>query len=227
MLTKDIAESEEPRDALIERAKRVDAPLEELVSLEALHAGKPDTYAYSLLATELLESYTGKKSMARFYALMQEERTWQAAFRQAFKMSVEEFYFFFEEHRTAGFPEASTYLEGHPNLIFGPDVDEDFRRQILDDLEVIREWFARDMEIDIGEVIPEGVTGFVFGDGRSIEGVKMRRLDAAIACREDLTPADRERLKDGPIGLGWGQGASRMLSRLHLRASPYQVEPVA
>ena len=204
-LTKDIAESEEPRDALIDRAKRVDAQLEELESPQAFHAGKPDSYAFSLLAIALLESYAGKKSLARFYTLMQEGRTWQKAFRQAFKMPVEEFYFFFEEHRAAGFPEVSTYIEGHPNLIFGPDVDEAFRRQILDDMEVIREWFARDMGIDIAEVVPEGVTGFVFGDG-AIEGVKMRRLDAAIACREDLTPAGRERLKDGPIGLGWGLG---------------------
>ena len=60
------------------------------------------------------------------------------------------------------------------------------------------------MGLDIDAVLPKA-TRVVFGDGERIEGVKMRRLNALIAFREDLTPADRDRLKVEGLGLGGGQ----------------------
>ena len=204
-LAEGAAESTESRGVLIDRAKQVDARLEELESLKALHAGKPNTNAFSRLATELLESYAGADALPRYFALMQGERHWREAFKLAFKMPVEEFYFFFDEHRHAGFPEVNTYLAGHPSIIFGPDVDAMWRQQILDDRDIIIRWFKDEMGIDVAALLPEGYAAFVFGDG-SIEGVKTRQLDAFIAFREELRPADRKRLKEGPAGLGWGFG---------------------
>lgn len=189
----------------VEHGKYVDTPLSEMETWTGFSGVRGSPYRYSLLAAELLASYAGESALLRYYQLLQPGITWQQAFQTIFRMPVEEFYIFFEEHRAAGFPETSAYISGNPNFIFGPDVDEDFRRQIMDDMDFLRQWFTDDLGTDIDEATT-GVTVFVFGDG-AIEGVKMRRLDAFIAFREDLTPADRDSLMTQwawSVGAGMG-----------------------
>ncbi len=66
----------------------------------------PNRYPYFLLAVELLASQVGEHGLLRYYlALKQPGTTWPEVFREAFGMTVEEFYQLFEEHRAAGFPE--------------------------------------------------------------------------------------------------------------------------
>ena len=189
----------------VQHGKYVDRPLKEMETWAGFSGVRGNAYSYSLLAAELLTSFASEEAVLRFYQYLEPGITWQAAFQKAFRMPVEEFYIFFEEHGAAGFPRVSTYISGHPNFIFGPDVPEEWRRQILDDMEVIRRWFADDMRINVDETLPSGFTVFIFGDG-SVQGVKERRLDAFLAFREDLKPADREVYRERGAGLGWGQG---------------------
>ena len=191
----------------VERGKVVDVPLKEMETHAGFSKAGGDAYRFLVLPAQLLASYRGEEALLRYYQLLQLRTTWQEAFLEAFGMPVEEFYIFFEEHRAAGFPETSTYVSGHPNFIFGPDADDNLRRQIMDDIHIIHGWFADDIGIDISGITDE-ITVFVFGQGfgRGNEHVHPRRLDAFIAFREDLTPEDRDRWRDRAVGQGSGWG---------------------
>ena len=87
---------------LVPEAKEVNRSLKEMAT-SGEYEGVP--YAYFILAVELLVSKVGEESLVRLYLLMQQGATWQAAFQEAFGMTVDEFYELFEEHRAADFPE--------------------------------------------------------------------------------------------------------------------------
>ena len=86
------------------KAQLADKPLEEMETKEG-YEGVPGKYKHFLLAAELLASYVGEEAPLRFHMLQQPGITWQKAFKEAFGMTVEEFYVLFEEHRATGFPE--------------------------------------------------------------------------------------------------------------------------
>ena len=62
-------------------------------------------YICGALAIELLASIVGQRHIVDFYTMQRPGQTWQRAFKEAFNISVPDFYALYDQHRAAGFPE--------------------------------------------------------------------------------------------------------------------------
>ena len=82
--------------------------LEEIEAFSDFHSNGLSSYSYSMLAVELLASFTGQSSLMDYYESLKAGTTWQDVFQSTFGMSVNEFYERFEEHEARGFPSLET-----------------------------------------------------------------------------------------------------------------------
>ena len=61
-------------------------------------------YVCGAFAIELLASIVGQRHIVDFYTMQRPGQTWQRAFKEAFDISVPDFYALYDQHRAAGFP---------------------------------------------------------------------------------------------------------------------------
>ena len=76
-------------------------------AIQLSDAEERDTCEYECgaLAIELLASIVGQRHIVDFYTMQRPGQTWQRAFKEAFDISVPDFYALYDQHRAAGFPE--------------------------------------------------------------------------------------------------------------------------
>ena len=101
-------EYRQSRYMFVEAATGLNVPLAEIAErLPELSEPEPRQCLYicGSAAVELLASHVGLRGLADFYISMQPGSTWKQSFKDAYGMSVDEFYRIFDEHRDAEFPE--------------------------------------------------------------------------------------------------------------------------
>ncbi len=109
------------RDRMIRKAWESTRNLADLELAETFFNEYPfGSYEVGFLAAEWLAQHSGDASILRYYEILPQHDTWQAAFENAFGMAVGEFYESFEEYRGSVVPttEKSFRIQGR---VVGPD----------------------------------------------------------------------------------------------------------
>ena len=74
-------------------------PLSSMETTSALHAARNQVEASGFLAVEWLANHAGDPAVFEYYRLLPSSSSWQAAFEQAFGLTIEDFYERFEAYR--------------------------------------------------------------------------------------------------------------------------------
>ncbi len=91
------------RDRMIRKAAQSTSSLADL-ELAQDFFNDSGAYEVGFLAVEWLARHSSDASILRYYELLLQHDTWQAAFENAFGITVDEFYESFEEHRSSILP---------------------------------------------------------------------------------------------------------------------------
>ena len=87
--------------------------LETMEDREGL-AGLKYSYASGMVASAILAEQAGLPSTMEVFSLIGQGHEWRDAFQEAFGMTVDEFYDFFERSKSEGFPEIPAEVRDLP-----------------------------------------------------------------------------------------------------------------
>ena len=191
---------EAERGRLVEGGKRADRPLSEIEKQEGFRAVR-DSYKYSLLAAELLASYAGEEGLIHYYKLTQPGTTWQAAFKAAFGMTVEEFYELFEEHRAVGFPKMhiptlQATMPGAPSYVRWEIGDEVTEEEVQYATEAVQ--LMHDYTVSLGlPETSEDITVYLYRNLNALRSAYAREKSISIEDSRNIWSPDRPQGRGG------------------------------